>query len=99
MEAANLTDKALWHVPGASSFLWRHFEDVWVVYDRRSGYTQVLNEFAREVLACLEERSLSFSALCDEFSSFLETPLTDVLREQLRDVLEDFDRKGLISPL
>lgn len=91
--------KAVWDVPGAAFFSWQHRDDAWILYDSRSGHTQALNDFAREALACLEDEPLSLEGLCGEFAKFLEIPPSDSLREDLQEVIVDFDRKGLISPL
>lgn len=99
MELANNTEKAVWHVPGAAFFVWQYWDDAWILYDSRSCHTQVLNEFAREALACLEDAPLSVDGLYQEFAQLLEKSPSDTLRGELVNIIEDFDRKGLISPL
>ena len=46
---------AVFRVADAASFLWQNMDDVYIIYDKRSGYSQALNEFAREILALIEE--------------------------------------------
>ncbi len=46
---------AVYRIPSAAGFVWSEWDDANIVYDPRSGHTQVLNDFARELFALYED--------------------------------------------
>lgn len=89
----------VFHVPNAAGFLWSEWEDASIVYDPRSGHTQVLNEFARELLALLEDGPKTTSDLCVEFEKIIETSLDPFTKGKIIETVNGFDTMGLIEPV
>lgn len=90
---------AVYHVPNAAGFLWSEWEDASIVYDPRSGHTQVLNEFARELLALLEDGPKSTFELYIEFEKIIEADLDQFTKDKIIETVKGFDTMGLIEPL
>ncbi len=96
----NIFDKsAVYRVPSAAGFFWSEWDDASIVYDPRSGHTQVLNDFARELLALYEDGPKNLSALFFEFEKIIESQLDDTTKEQIVETVAGFDNMGLIEPL
>ncbi len=96
----NFTNDAMVYcVPNRADFIWSEWEDASIVYDPRSGHTQVLNEFARELFALYEDGPKTLDQLFDEFEEILESPLDDVTRKNIIETVAGFDTMGLIEPV
>ena len=89
----------MYGVPDTANFLWSGWEDARIVYDRRSGHTQVLNDFARELLALYEDGPKTLADLFDEFAKIVETDLDEPLKIKIVETLNEFDTMGLIEPV
>jgi len=92
-------EKAVYGVPDAANFLWSGWEDARIVYDTRSGHTQVLNDFARELLSLYEDGPKSLIELLDEFAKIIEAELDEPLKIKIVETLNEFDTMGLIQPV
>ena len=96
----SIADNSLvYHVPNQAELVWSEWEDASIVYDPRSGHTQVLNEFARELLALFEDGPKTFDQIFDEFEGILESPLDDVTKNNIVETVVGFDTMGLIEPV
>lgn len=96
----NFADNTLvYHVPNQAELVWSEWEDASIVYDPRSGHTQVLNEFARELLALYEDGPKTLDQLFDEFEGILESSLDDVTKNSIIETVAGFDTMGLIEPV
>jgi len=95
----NLIDTAVFRVADTACFLWKNMDDAHIIYDKRSGHSQALNDFAREILAIIEEQPCQLSEILSELDSILEHPLDDELRQQVRQTVVTFDEMGLIEPM
>lgn len=80
-------------------FLWEHLDDAHIIYDTRSGYSQVLNDFACEIFDIIEETPGRLSDIMDDVEKIIERPLTDDLKQQVRMTVVAFDKMGLIEPV
>ena len=100
MHHKNLIDHtAVFRVPNAAGLLWSEWDDACIVYDPRSGHTQVLNDFARELLALYEDGPKNLNALLVEFEKIIEAPLDEATKTQIVDTVSGFDKMGLIEAL
>ncbi len=90
---------AVFRVPNAADFVWSEWDDASVVYDPRSGHTQVLNDFARELLALYEDGPKNLNSLFFEFEKIVETKHDDKTKEQIIETITGFDAMGLIEPV
>ena len=94
------TDNTLvYHVPNQAELVWSEWEDASIVYDPRSGHTQVLNDFARELLALYEDGPKNLDQLFGEFEAILEHSLDDVTKNSIVETVTNFDTMGLIEPV
>lgn len=100
MDHKNLIDHAaVFRVPNAADLLWSEWDDACIVYDPRSGHTQVLNDFARELLALYEDGPKNLNTLFVEFEKIVEAPLDDATKMQIIEAVSGFDAMGLIEAL
>jgi len=74
-------------------------DDAHVVYDKRSGYSQALNDFAREIFAIIEEKPRRLSDVERELESILGGPLESDLKKMVEKTVAEFDKMGLIEPM
>ncbi len=96
----NIIDEAaVFRISGAADFLWSEFDDASIVYDPRSGHTQVLNEFARELFSLIEDGPKSMQDLFVEFEKIFETELDMPTKEKIIETVREFDKMGLIDPV
>lgn len=94
-QIVNITFKA----PDSNNFLWSEWEDASVVYDKRSGHTQVLNEFAREILAMFEDGPKKFDDICFELEEIMGNDLDEENMALVVQTIDGFDTMGLIEPV
>jgi len=71
----------------------------YVVYNRLSGSTHVLDIVAGEVLMSIMENRPSTGAVYQRIAAFLEVPNDTLLASQVDAILETLDALGLIEPL
>ena len=90
---------AVFKVADTASFLWHNMDDAHVIYDTRSGYSQAMNDFAREIFAIIEEKPRSLPDILVELQQILEHPLENDLIEQVQRTVAEFDKMGLIEPV
>lgn len=96
----NIFDKkAVYRVPSAAGFVWSEWDDASIVYDPRSGHTQVLNDFARELLALYEDGPKNLNSLYFEFEKIVDQALDENIRQQILEAVSGFDAMGLIEPI
>lgn len=92
-------ENIIYSVPNNNDFLWSEWEDACVVYDKRSGHTQVLNEFAREILALFEDGPKNFEDICIELEEIMGNDLDDESVALIVNTINGFDAMGLIEPV
>ncbi len=90
---------AVYRIPSAAGFIWSEWDDANIVYDPRSGHTQVLNDFARELLALYEDGPKNLNSLYFEFEKILEKKLDQTTKNQILETVNGFDAMGLIEPV
>lgn len=94
-----INQSAVFRIPEAADFLWSGWDDASIIYDLRSGHTQVLNEFAREIFALFEDGQKSINDLTAEFEDITEKKLDQALINKIIATLNEFDTMGLIEPV
>ena len=92
-------DNIVYCVPDKNNFLWSEWEDASIVYDKRSGHTQVLNEFAREILALFEDGPKKVDDVCDELEEIMSAALDQESLAVIEKTIVGFDEMGLIEPV
>ena len=97
-EGSDLSERAVYRVMDTACFLWKNMDDAHIIYDKRSGHSQALNDFAREIFAILEDSPCSSADIISELETFLERPLEDELILQVQKTVGEFDKMGLIEP-
>lgn len=95
----NLINTAVFHVADTACFIWRNMDDAYIIYDKRSGHSQAMNDFAREIFAIIEEKPSSLLEIRQELESLLEKPLGGELMQKVVQTLVEFDKMGLIEPI
>lgn len=91
-------NEAVFQVSDTANFLWKQWEDAHILYDRRSGHTQVMNDFAREIFSILEDAPHNLSLLEKEIEKIMEEALSPDVKTKIRQTLIEFDRMGIIAP-
>lgn len=100
MTSNNIFDKtAVFRIVGAADFLWSEWDDASILYDRRSGHTQVFNDFARELLSLYEDGPKTIEDLYVEFSKIIESDLDQSIKIKIVETAAEFDTMGLIEPV
>jgi len=94
----NSDQEVVFKIVNAASFCWQKRDDAFVVFDQRSGHTQVMNELAYEIMDMISEEPLSLSGVYSELEKSLEGPLPEELQNTIRETVEEFDKMGLIEP-
>ena len=91
-------ESAVFRVADTAGFLWKNWDDAYVIFDPRSGHTQAMNIFAREILAIIEEKPSTLERVCQELESVLEEKISEDIRGNIRQTMMEFDKMGLIEP-
>lgn len=100
MEVETKIEKsAVYQAMNTADFLWTGFEDTNILYDPASGHTQVLNDFAREILDLLEDGPKSLTDLYGEFEKIVEKELDQDLKNKIVETVNSFDNMGIIEPV
>ncbi|VAW00152.1 hypothetical protein MNBD_ALPHA01-676 [hydrothermal vent metagenome] len=99
LDMNNFMNTAVFQVTDTACFLWKSMDDAHIIYDTRSGHSQALNDFAREIFAIIEERPRHMTDIVGELEKILERPLGDELRQQVQKTVAEFDKMGLIEPV
>ncbi len=94
-----INQTAVFRIPNAADFLWSGWEDSSILYDRRSGHTQVFNEFAREIFALYQDGPKSIDDLSSDFEKLTEKKLDQALKNKIVETVAEFDNMGLIEPV
>ena len=94
-----IENSAVYQIVNTADFLWAGFEDSNILYDPASGHTQVLNDFAREILDLLEDGPKSQSDLFSEFEEIIEKKLDATLKNKIVETIISFDNMGIIEPI
>ncbi len=87
-----------WYIAAPNRFAWHSWEDDFLVYDRLSGQTHLLNLLAAAILRRLEEAPATAQEIGDELRQELAAEGADALGE-IPTLLSTFDELGLIAPL
>ncbi|WP_417318980.1 HPr-rel-A system PqqD family peptide chaperone [Emcibacter sp.] len=94
----SIYETAVFHVGDAAGFLWKNWDDAYVIFDPRSGHTQAMNIFAREIFAIIEEKPRSLDQLCKEVRGIMEENFSQDIRQNILHTIIEFDKMGLIEP-
>ncbi len=95
----NNINEAVFRIPDTAFFLWHKLDDVHIVYDKRSGHSQVLNDFAKEIFDIIEQNPGTIHGIIDEFSIVLEDDFDEALKSEIHKTIAEFDQMGLIEPV
>lgn len=95
----SLINTAVFKVADTACFLWKSMDDAHIIYDRRSGHSQAMNNFAREIFDIIADKPRHLSDIMTELQEILEQPLSDDLKQQVQTTVAEFDKMGLIEPL
>ena len=95
----NFINTAVFKVTNTAYFLWKNMDDAHIIYDKRSGHSQALNDFAREIFDIIDDKPCGLSAIEDELEKVLERPLGDELKKMVEKTVAEFDKMGLIEPV
>ncbi|MFC7049367.1 HPr-rel-A system PqqD family peptide chaperone [Emcibacter nanhaiensis] len=94
----SLYETAVFRVGDTAGFLWKNWDDAYVIFDPRSGHTQAMNIFAREILAIIEEKPSTLDQVCNELERVMEEKISEDIRLNIRQTMAEFDKMGLIEP-
>lgn len=94
-----IMNMAVFRIADTACFLWHNMDDAHIIYDTRSGHSQAMNDFAREIFAIIEEKPRSLSDILVELQEILEHSLESDLIEQVLRTVVEFDKMGLIEPV
>lgn len=95
----NSLSTAVFKITNAAGFLWEHMDDAHIIYDKRSGHSQALNDFAREIFDIIEDKPSSLPEILAALELILERPIEDDLKQQILQTVAEFDKMGLIEPV
>ncbi len=95
----NLIKTAVFKVADTACFIWKNMDDAHIIYDRRSGHSQAMNNFAREIFDIITDEPCGLSKIINELQGILEQPLSDTLKLQVERTVVEFDKMGLIEPM
>ena len=93
-----LADPGAWRLTEGSSLLWKLWDDEYVVFDRGSGDTHLLDLVAGEVLRLLERESHDAGGLVTRVAAALEIEADGALAGHVAQTLTKLHRAGLIEP-
>jgi len=74
-------------------------DDAYIIYNKRSGHSQAMNEFAREIFAMIEEQPRRLIDIEQELEALLERTLDADLKQKVAQTVAEFDKMGLIEPV
>ncbi|MCF6216240.1 MAG: HPr-rel-A system PqqD family peptide chaperone [Emcibacter sp.] len=74
-------------------------DDAHIIYDKRSGHSQALNDFAREIFDIIEDKPRNLPEILAALELILERPIEDDLKQQILQTVTEFDKMGLIEPV
>ncbi|WP_321389652.1 HPr-rel-A system PqqD family peptide chaperone [Emcibacter sp.] len=94
----SLYETAVFRIGDTAGFLWKNWDDAYIIFDPRSGHTQAMNIFAREILAIIEEKPSSLQDICHELETVMEEKFSEDIRQNIRQTMAEFDKMGLIEP-
>lgn len=95
----NFINVAVFKVTNAAYFLWKYMDDAHIIYDKRSGHSQAINDFSREIFDIIDDKPCSLSTIEAELEKLLERPLGDDLKQMVEKTVAEFDKMGLIEPV
>jgi PqqD family protein of HPr-rel-A system len=93
-----LASSGAWRLSEGSSLLWRLWDDEYVVFDRGSGDTHLLDLVAGEILQLLEREPETGGALVRRVASALDVPADPALSRHVTQALTKLQAAGLIEP-
>ncbi len=99
IDSNKFVSTAVFKVSDTACFLWKHMDDAHIIYDTRSGHSQAMNDFAREIFDIIADKPCRLSDIIVELQNILEQPLVDRLRQQVQKTIVEFDKMGLIEPM
>lgn len=99
LDLNDLINTAVFQVTDAAGFLWHQMDDASIIYDSRSGHSQAMNDFAREIFDIIADQPCRLSDILSELQNILEQPLEGALQQQVLMTIVEFDKMGLIEPV
>lgn len=75
--------------------VWRHWEGVFVIYQRASGETHAFNKTTAEILRCLQDGSLSLRDLMERVAMGFGTDPTEFSPLEFKRLLDRLEHLGM----
>ena len=82
-------------VPDGKRFLWEHWDDESLLFDRYSGQTHLLTATAVEALLSLQNKPQTLRELADHIADVFELAQNTDLLEHIEELLKHFEETGL----
>ena len=86
-----------WQVSGGKEFLFRSWDDEFVVYNGATGDTHLLGLVAAQVMLKLQQTPMDAASLAAWVAPLLQTEPDDELVFVIDQILTDFDSLGIIE--
>ena len=86
-----------WQVAGEKEFLFRSWDDEFVVYNGATGDTHLLGTVAAQVMLKLQQTPMDAVSLAEWVAPLLQTEPDDELVFVIEQILADFDSLGIIE--
>lgn len=86
-----------WQVAGEKEFLFRSWDDEFVVYNGATGDTHLLGLVAAQVMLKLQQMPTDVAGLAEWLAPLLQTEPDDELVFVIEQILTDFDSLGIIE--
>lgn len=77
----------------------KRFGEEFIIFNRASGSTHLVNPVAAKILSILEQRPCSAQEISRQVSAEIQVESDDEIVQQVELVLEALDDLGLIEPL
>ena len=86
-----------WQVAAEKEFLFRSWDDEFVVYNGATGDTHLLGLVAAQVMLKLQQTPMDAASLAEWVAPLLQTEPDDELVFVIEQILTDFDSLGIIE--
>lgn len=83
--------------PAGRDTVWRHWDDIYVIYQRASGETHAFNETTAEILRCLAGGAMDLRGLIERVAAVFETDPDGFSEPDFQAVTERLVHLGLVE--
>lgn len=93
-------DDNLWQANPTFSLLWRQFDEGrFIVFNKVSSQTHIVNELCIDALELLQQLPLNLQMLAESLAQRNEFSLDEDWLTYISEMLADMDRLGLVEPV